>query len=307
MADFFSGTEILIGTEKSIDEWGRFFASRSVRNNYQLKEMKRALDLTSFYTIFNNLEYARDWIFNGELSIECRDYEFSKEKANEFIEAINLSKLCQNVDEKVLFLSRKEVGFNGDLISILFERAEPIPYLIKSQKCTSNNPGILTKYRYEGFVRFNSPVLNVRGKERNPFAFLERCSMVDEFTTVEIKELGRREDTIIKARLDQNKFSKGVLGLHGKECVISGDKHAVEAAHIDSGKDEFGNFLNNSPKNGIPLRSDIHRVFDEGAIRILADLSVCVSCKEKYKGLANYNGRKIKITNVITKKYLKKI
>jgi len=303
MADFFSGTEILIGTEKSIDEWGSFFTSRSVRNNYQLKKMKRSLDQTSFYTIFNNREYQSDRIFNGDLSIECRDYEFSQEEANGFIEAIKLSMLFQNVDERVLFLSRKEEKLNGALINKLFEQAEPIPYLIKSQRCTSNNPGRLTKYRYAGFVSFNSPVINLRGKERKPFVLLEKCSMINEITRMDIIELGRRENAIVKARLDQKKFRKGVLSLHGEECVISGDKHAVEAAHIDSGKDEFGNFSNNSPENGIPLRSDIHRAFDEGAIRILADFSVSVSSKEKYRGLANYNGRKIRITNITTEKF----
>jgi len=268
--------------------------------------MKRSRGQSSFYTIFNNRKYECDWIFNGDLSIECRDYEFSQEEANGLSEAIKLSMFCQNIDERVLFLSRKEEKLNGALINKLFEQAEPVPYLIKSQSCTSNNPGTLTKYKYAGFVRFNSPVINLRGKERKPFALLEESSMVNEFTAMDIRELGRRENAIVKARLDQTKFRKGVLSLHGEECVVSGDRHAVEAAHIDSGKDEFGNFLNNSPENGIPLRSDIHRSFDEGAIRILPNFSISVSCKEKYKGLAGYNGRKIKITNITTEKNLQK-
>ena len=38
MADFFSGTEILIGTEKSIDEWGRFFAGHGETQFVKISE-----------------------------------------------------------------------------------------------------------------------------------------------------------------------------------------------------------------------------------------------------------------------------
>lgn len=63
-----------------------------------------------------------------------------------------------------------------------------------------------------------------------------------------------------------SKFRKEVLENYGSKCAISGISvvDAIQAAHIRP----YNGPETNHPANGIALRSDIHRLFDLGKIRI---------------------------------------
>lgn len=73
----------------------------------------------------------------------------------------------------------------------------------------------------------------------------------------------------ILARPQQAKFRRDVFALWGARCLITGCETltALEAAHIhgvsDGGSDEAC--------NGIPLRADIHRLFDADLITVSSD------------------------------------
>ena len=67
-------------------------------------------------------------------------------------------------------------------------------------------------------------------------------------------------------RVGATKFRKEVLGNYGNKCAITGTSVAdtLQAAHIRP----YNGPQTNHPANGISLRSDIHRLFDLGKIRI---------------------------------------
>ncbi len=70
-------------------------------------------------------------------------------------------------------------------------------------------------------------------------------------------------------RPDQAKFRRAVFKLYGARCLVTGCETlaALEAAHIlpvaGEGCDEGW--------NGIPLRADLHRLFDSGAVALDPD------------------------------------
>ena len=67
-------------------------------------------------------------------------------------------------------------------------------------------------------------------------------------------------------RLGATKFRKDVLVNYGNKCAITGISviDAIQAAHIRP----YNGTQTNHPANGMALRSDIHRLFDLGKIRI---------------------------------------
>ena len=67
-------------------------------------------------------------------------------------------------------------------------------------------------------------------------------------------------------RQGSSKFRKEVLKNYGSKCAISGTSvvDTIQAAHIRP----YNGPETNHPANGIALRSDIHRLFDLGKIRI---------------------------------------
>lgn len=84
---------------------------------------------------------------------------------------------------------------------------------------------------------------------------------------------------ISKHRLGQGAFRLLVTDTYHRRCAISGEKTlpVLQAAHIKP-------FARNGPhlvQNGILLRSDIHRLFDEGYITVSPDYHVEVSHRLK--------------------------
>lgn len=96
-----------------------------------------------------------------------------------------------------------------------------------------------------------------------------------------------------KDRKGQSKFRLDTLQSYGRRCCISGDgiEELLEAAHIQP----YINEHSNHPQNGLCLRVDLHRLFDDGLITITEDMTVQVSAKlakTTYEGLS---GQKIRL------------
>jgi len=92
------------------------------------------------------------------------------------------------------------------------------------------------------------------------------------------------------------KFRKLVLNNYGNKCAISGISvvDAIQAAHIRP----YNGPETNHPANGIALRSDIHRLFDIGKIRIEpGDLRILLhpDIKSEYRELCS---EKLELGNV---------
>jgi len=81
--------------------------------------------------------------------------------------------------------------------------------------------------------------------------------------------------TEIRSRLGQGGFRVAVTGAYRRRCAVTGEKTlpALEAAHIRPYADQGPNDV----RNGLLLRSDLHRLFDGGYVTVDPDFRVVVS------------------------------
>jgi len=78
-----------------------------------------------------------------------------------------------------------------------------------------------------------------------------------------------------KVRIGQGAFKVSILDAYNKRCSISGERTmpVLEAAHIKPYSEAGPNFI----RNGLLLRSDIHKLFDSGYITITKELKIEIS------------------------------
>lgn len=97
----------------------------------------------------------------------------------------------------------------------------------------------------------------------------------------------------LKERLSQNQFRQQVLQAYGNRCCISGETclEVVEAAHIQPYINESSNHI----QNGIPLRVDLHRLFDLGLITIDTEFRVRISDYLNSPDYLSYNNKLISL------------
>jgi putative restriction endonuclease len=76
-------------------------------------------------------------------------------------------------------------------------------------------------------------------------------------------------------RLGQGAFRLMVMDAYGRRCAVTGEKTlpALDAAHIRP----FHETASHEVSNGILMRSDIHRLFDQGYVTVTPDLRFRVS------------------------------
>jgi putative restriction endonuclease len=90
---------------------------------------------------------------------------------------------------------------------------------------------------------------------------------------IELRRFGSPQ--LIRPRLGQASFRLAVIEAYGGACAVTTEHSlpAIEAAHIkpwtDGGLHEVS--------NGLPLRRDIHRLFDLGFVSVRPDLTFAVS------------------------------
>lgn len=108
----------------------------------------------------------------------------------------------------------------------------------------------------------------------------ERClAKASELTAADGAELALQERygpaQLIKPRLGQASFRIAVLEAYSKRCAITGERSlpVVEAAHIRP----YADGGEHAVSNGLPLRRDIHRLFDLGFVSVRPDRSFAVS------------------------------
>jgi len=80
---------------------------------------------------------------------------------------------------------------------------------------------------------------------------------------------------LTRARLGQGTFRVLVTDAYHRRCAVTGEKTlpALEAAHIRPHAAEGPNHVN----NGLLLRADVHRLFDNGYVTVDSDLKFVVS------------------------------
>lgn len=93
---------------------------------------------------------------------------------------------------------------------------------------------------------------------------------------------------LAKVRIGQSSFATSVISAYNKRCSISGERTlpVLQAAHIKPYSKAGPNFI----RNGLLLRSDIHKLFDEGYITITKEHKVEVSkrIREEFENGRDY-------------------
>lgn len=92
----------------------------------------------------------------------------------------------------------------------------------------------------------------------------------------------------ISPRLGQGAFRIAVTDIYSRCCAITGEHSlpALDAAHIRP----YGQNGPHSPENGLLLRADVHRLFDQGYITVSPDFRAEVSgrLREDYQNGRSY-------------------
>lgn len=98
----------------------------------------------------------------------------------------------------------------------------------------------------------------------------------------------QRPEYLIKGRLGQGAFRILVTDAYQRRCAITGERTlpVLEAAHIKPYSSAGPNLV----RNGLLLRSDLHKLFDIGYVTVTPDLQVEVSqkIKEEYENGREY-------------------
>lgn len=108
----------------------------------------------------------------------------------------------------------------------------------------------------------------------------------------------RYQQSLVNIRLGQGAFRVLVTDTYSRRCAISGERTlpVLEAAHIKPYVQEGPHLI----QNGVLLRSDIHKLFDDGYMTIDTDYRVEVS-RRLYEDFGNgkiyyqYHGRELSI------------
>jgi putative restriction endonuclease len=102
-----------------------------------------------------------------------------------------------------------------------------------------------------------------------------------------------RKSSQRKDRKGQSTFRQKILQNYNYSCCVLGETltELLEAAHIQP----YINELSNHPQNGLCLRIDLHRLFDQGLISINEQHTVIVSKRLKNTSYASLDGRKINL------------
>ena len=103
----------------------------------------------------------------------------------------------------------------------------------------------------------------------------------------------KRKQLTQKERKGQAAFRRDILNIYDNSCAITEvkQKEVLEAAHIQG----YVNEESNNVQNGICLRVDIHKLFDNGLISINSEYKVVVSSKLKSTEYERIDGKKIKL------------
>ncbi|MFL9871495.1 HNH endonuclease [Paraburkholderia megapolitana] len=94
-----------------------------------------------------------------------------------------------------------------------------------------------------------------------------------------------------KERKSQSAFRQQILHNYGYRCCIYGESvvELLEAAHIQP----YVNEQSNHPQNGLCLRVDLHRLFDEGLLAVSDEFTLMVSPRLANTSYAGLQGGKL--------------
>jgi putative restriction endonuclease len=131
--------------------------------------------------------------------------------------------------------------------------------------------------------------------QREEITTKEKITTIKVNKSFELIDSGKvkRKQLTQKERKGQAGFRRDILKIYNNSCSITGitQKEVLEAAHIQG----YVNEESNNVQNGICLRVDIHKLFDNGLITIDSEYKILVSSMLKSTEYENLNGKKINL------------
>jgi putative restriction endonuclease len=131
--------------------------------------------------------------------------------------------------------------------------------------------------------------------QREKITTKEKITTIKVNKSFELIDSGKvkRKQLTQKERKGQAGFRRDILKIYNNSCSITGitQKEVLEAAHIQG----YVNEESNNVQNGICLRVDIHKLFDNGLITIDSEYKILVSSMLKSTEYENLNGKKINL------------
>ena len=131
-------------------------------------------------------------------------------------------------------------------------------------------------------VSFASQIVKLkifRGKKNKIKSHFVKSAITDIPFQSQKNKQKKVKSVSLTQRKGQARFRNDILKVYNYKCAISnvGEPVALEAAHIERYINEHSNHVN----NGICLRSDIHKLFDNHLISIDANYKIHISSKIK--------------------------
>lgn len=125
-----------------------------------------------------------------------------------------------------------------------------------------------------------------------------RASAPPTWTAEDVERDRYGSPVSVRSRLGQRSFRFAVLAAYNRACAVT-TEHALpvlDTAHIRP----YGRGGEHAVSNGLPLRKDLHRLFDLGYLTIKPDLTVAVSrrLRDEYANGRTYyelSGRRIEL------------
>lgn len=143
-------------------------------------------------------------------------------------------------------------------------------------------------------INFPKQVVKIKYfKTRKQEIFKETEVKVDKSFDLIDGNKAKRKQLTQKERKGQATFRRNILNIYENSCAITEikQKEVLQAAHIQAYVNEESNHI----QNGICLRVDIHKLFDNGLISIDSDFRVVISSMRKSTEYEKINGKKIKL------------
>lgn len=118
-------------------------------------------------------------------------------------------------------------------------------------------------------------------------------STVSEFELVSTTTEKLRNSRTVTERKGQGNFKAKLTSTYSNKCCVTGETtpELIEAAHIQPYIDEKSNHV----KNGLLLRIDIHKLFDNGLMYIDEDFKIHISPQVKSDYYQNLDGSQIEL------------
>ena len=195
----------------------------------------------------------------------------------------NLSQLISRTDSYKSKNTKKELTVDPEIGCILLQDPE---FYDDNNLKTDKEEGISFPKQVVKLKYFN------KRKKINSKEKVAEIKVNKMFELVDSSKSKRKQLTQ-KERKGQAGFRRDILKIYDNSCSITEikQKEVLEAAHIQG----YVNEESNNVQNGICLRVDIHKLFDNGLITIDSEYKVIISSMLKSTEYEKINGKKIKL------------